>query len=172
MGLPGWFPFLRKKGYEPSVIYQSAAPTTSSTATRRIDLISRFAVIRHAYTRNPIDKAHKILELDITWFGSKNNTVIYLDGSPAEEKTFTTEIRREARQKAIVRCEARVEDEYMLTTGKYNTQIIGTKILRGNDHYTSRGLPCIRGTFLIRFSACQLPSFLFNCMSKVETLFC
>ncbi|KAF8921758.1 hypothetical protein BGZ58_003893, partial [Dissophora ornata] len=47
---------------------------------------------------------------DITRFGTKSNTVIHVNGSQAEEKTFTAEIRREARQKAIVRCEASVDE--------------------------------------------------------------
>lgn len=108
MGLPGWYSFLRKKGYQPDVLYPSAVSTTSSTATRRVAFLSRFAVIRHAYIGNPVDNDHEILEQDIKRFGTTENTVVYVDGSQAKEKEATAQIRREARQKAIVRCKANV----------------------------------------------------------------
>ncbi|KAI7818891.1 hypothetical protein BC939DRAFT_277412 [Gamsiella multidivaricata] len=101
MGLKGWYAFLRKKGYQPSVLYPSAASTTSSTATRRVDLLSRFSVIRNAYTRNSIEMAHTILELDVMRFGTKENIIIYVDGVQAEEKEFTAQIRQEARRRPL-----------------------------------------------------------------------
>ncbi|KAI7820180.1 hypothetical protein BC939DRAFT_241313 [Gamsiella multidivaricata] len=110
MGLKGWYAFLRKKGYQPSVLYSSAASTTSSTATRRIDLLSRFSVIRNAYTRNSIEVAHTILELNVMRFGTKENIVIYVDGVQAEEKEFTAQIHREAREKTTKRCKESVDE--------------------------------------------------------------
>ncbi|KAI1285635.1 hypothetical protein EDD11_000710, partial [Mortierella claussenii] len=110
MGLPGWYPFLRKKGYQPSVLDPSAVPATSNTSIRRVDLLSRFAVIRNAYTRNSADKAHRILEQDVRRFGTKENVVIYVDGVQAEEKAYTATIRRQARDKAVTRCEKSVDE--------------------------------------------------------------
>ncbi|KAF8945884.1 hypothetical protein BGZ52_009221, partial [Haplosporangium bisporale] len=105
MGLKGWYLFLRKKGYQPSVLQPSAVTTTSSTITKRFDLLSRFSVIRDAYTRNPTEKAHVILEQDIMQFGTKENMVIYVDGVQAEEKAYTTQVRQKTRENAVVRCE-------------------------------------------------------------------
>ncbi|KAI7816717.1 hypothetical protein BC939DRAFT_32985 [Gamsiella multidivaricata] len=110
MGLKGWYAFLRKKGYQPSVLYLSAASTTSSTATRRFDLLSRFSVIRNAYTQNSIEMAHTVLELDVMRFGTKENTIIYVDGIQAEEKEFTAQIRQEAREKTTKRCKESVDE--------------------------------------------------------------
>ncbi|KAI7826005.1 hypothetical protein BC939DRAFT_447508 [Gamsiella multidivaricata] len=100
MGLNGWYAFLRKK----------AASTTSSTATRRFDLLSRFSVIRNAYTRNSIEVAHTILELDVMRFGTKENIIIYVDGVQAEVKEFTAQIRQEAREKTTKRCKESVDE--------------------------------------------------------------
>ncbi|KAF9990357.1 hypothetical protein BGZ75_002137, partial [Mortierella antarctica] len=105
MGLKGWYPFLRKKGYNPPVLSLSAATTTSGTSTRRIDLLSRFSVIRNAYANNSVEQAHSILEKDIARFGTKENSVIYVDGLQAVEKEHTALIRQEARKKAAERCE-------------------------------------------------------------------
>ncbi|KAF9945327.1 hypothetical protein BGZ72_001470 [Mortierella alpina] len=89
MGLKDWYPFLRKKGYNPAVLNVSAATTASGTSTRRIDLLSRFSVIRNAYTNNSIEQAHLILEKDIARFGTKEYSVIYVDGVQAVEKEQT-----------------------------------------------------------------------------------
>jgi hypothetical protein len=112
MCLPGWFPFLRKKGYQPPVLHPSAVSTTSSTSIRRVDLLSRFAVIRNAYSRNAVDKAHETLEQDIKRSGTKENIAIYVDGVQAEEKEFTAMIamiRRKAREKSTMQCERAVD---------------------------------------------------------------
>ncbi|KAI7831142.1 hypothetical protein BC939DRAFT_437710 [Gamsiella multidivaricata] len=98
MGLKGWYAFLRKKGYQPSVLYPSAASTTSSAATRRVDLLSRISVV------------HTILELDVMRFGTKENIIIYVDGVQAEEKGFTAQIRQEAREKTTKRCKESVDE--------------------------------------------------------------
>ena len=105
MGLKDWYPFLRKKGYNPAVLNVSAATTASNTSTRRIDLLSRFSVIRNAYTNNSIEQAHLILEKDIARFGTKENSVIYVDGVQAVEKEQTALVRQDARKKAGDRCE-------------------------------------------------------------------
>ncbi|KAF9344664.1 hypothetical protein BGX26_004059, partial [Mortierella sp. AD094] len=106
MGLKGFYPLLRKKGYQPSVVHSSAVPTTSTTTTiRRLDLLSRFGVIRAAYSQNAVDKAHMILEKDIQRFGSQENILIYVDGAQAAEKKDTAEIRVNARKKAVAQCE-------------------------------------------------------------------
>ncbi|KAG0344392.1 hypothetical protein BGZ54_005874, partial [Gamsiella multidivaricata] len=104
MGLKGWFPFICKKGYEPTVIQQSGTTTTSTTSTKRIDLLSRFSVIRTAYTQNSVEKAHAILEKDIEQFGSKDTVIVYVDGAQAQEKEHTAQARQKTREKAASRC--------------------------------------------------------------------
>ncbi|KAG0057380.1 hypothetical protein BGZ83_010839 [Gryganskiella cystojenkinii] len=104
-GQKGWYPFLRKKGYHPPVLNLSVAATTSNTSTRRIDLLSRFSVIRYAYTHNSVEQAHLTLEKDVAQFGTKENSVIYVDGPQAVEKEHTAKIRLEALEKAVDRCE-------------------------------------------------------------------
>ncbi|KAF9940138.1 hypothetical protein BGZ70_006365, partial [Mortierella alpina] len=104
MGLKGWFPFLRKKGYHPAELAVSAAATTSRTSIRRIDLLSRFSVIRNAYTRNSVEQAHVILEKDIARFGTKENIIVYVDGVQAIEKEHTALGREETRRTAGQRC--------------------------------------------------------------------
>ncbi|KAF9998091.1 hypothetical protein BGZ80_006863, partial [Entomortierella chlamydospora] len=106
MGLKGWFPFIRKKGYEPTVIQQSGTTTASTTSIKRIDLLSRFSVIRTAYTQNSVENAHAILEKDIERFGSKDTVIVYVDGAQAQEKEHTAHARQETREKAASRCKA------------------------------------------------------------------
>ncbi|KAI8599776.1 hypothetical protein EDD21DRAFT_355146 [Dissophora ornata] len=105
MGLKGWYPFLRKKGYVPTVIQQSGTTAASTTFIRRIDLLSRFSVIRNAYTQNSVQRAHEILEKDIERFGCKDDIIVYVDRVQAQEKELTAQARQETREKAIRRCE-------------------------------------------------------------------
>ena len=73
MGLLGWFPFIRKKSYNPNLFYNSVLPSLI-TGTRHFDVLANcFLVIRSAYPNLPQDAAHKVLEREIERFGTKNN---------------------------------------------------------------------------------------------------
>ncbi|KAI8599824.1 hypothetical protein EDD21DRAFT_416424 [Dissophora ornata] len=107
MGLYGWYPFLRKKGYKPVVLYQSAL-TSLTTGMRRFDVMANcFTVIRQAYSNQNLtqDVAHRILEDDIKRFGNTLNMSLYVDGPQAVEKENTAKTREETRHKALVRTE-------------------------------------------------------------------
>ncbi|KAF8908742.1 hypothetical protein BGZ58_006062, partial [Dissophora ornata] len=54
-----------------------------------------------AYSSHSVDDANSIIEGKLTKFASPPNSVLYLDGSPAEEKKHTHKHRREARDKAL-----------------------------------------------------------------------
>ncbi|KAF8946092.1 hypothetical protein BGZ46_005874, partial [Entomortierella lignicola] len=69
-----------------------------------VDILSFFAVIRNAYSRNAPDNAHTILEQHLLRFGSKANLVLYIDGGPCLEKQETAKHRKESRDKASNKC--------------------------------------------------------------------
>ena len=73
MGLFGWFPFIRKRGYNPNILYNSVLPSLT-TGTRHFDVLANyFLVIWSAYANLPQDAAHRVLEKEIECFGTKNN---------------------------------------------------------------------------------------------------
>ena len=71
--------------------------------------MSRFSVIRNAYTNSSVEQAHSILEKDIARFGTKENSIIYVDGVQAAEKEQTALARQETRKKAGERCKASLD---------------------------------------------------------------
>ncbi|KAG0336078.1 hypothetical protein BG004_008206, partial [Podila humilis] len=105
MGIQGWYPFLRKKGYEAKVLLQSEISNTRVTDTRRFDFLSSYSVITNAYTHSSVDKAHEILEEYTSRCGTKDNLILYIDGAQAVEKSGTAKVRQEIRNKAVSRCE-------------------------------------------------------------------
>ena len=91
MGLKGWYPFIRKKGYEPTPLHHSVL-ASHKTGRRRFDVLGAcFRVIRDAYNNNSQETAHRILEKDIEKFGSALNMTLYVDGPQALEKSGTAE---------------------------------------------------------------------------------
>jgi hypothetical protein len=111
MGLFDWYPFIRKKGYNPTVLYQSVLASLT-TGTRRFDVMANcFPVIQRTFSNYnlPQDSAHKILENDIERFGTPLNMLLYIDGGQAVEKENTTKARDEARHKALDRTEKSIK---------------------------------------------------------------
>ncbi|KAK3821500.1 MAG: hypothetical protein J3Q66DRAFT_152665 [Benniella sp.] len=104
MGLKDWFPFLRRKGHDPPVLQQSTAGASLPDTTRRVDVLSFFAVIKSAYGNKPLVQAHTLLENHIAKLGTKDNLVLYVDGDQAVEKQHANTIREAAREKAVERC--------------------------------------------------------------------
>ena len=121
MGLHDWFLFIRKKGYNPTLLYLSGLPSLT-TGNRRFDVMANcFQVIQRAYSNQnlPPDAAHRILETEIKRFGNPHNMVLYIDGGQAEEKSNTAKTRDAARQKALDKTEASVNVfETRLSDGK------------------------------------------------------
>ncbi|KAF8958121.1 hypothetical protein BGZ46_002037, partial [Entomortierella lignicola] len=104
MGLPGWFPFLRKKGYSPSSLTQSEIAAIH-TNKRRVDVLgSCFRVLRGIYSNNSQDKAHDLILEELSKFGSPSVLVLYIDGQQADEKKQTFTVRNATRKKAAIRC--------------------------------------------------------------------
>ncbi|KAF9116080.1 hypothetical protein BGX30_006072, partial [Mortierella sp. GBA39] len=111
MGLFDWYPFIRKKGYNPTVLYQSVLASLT-TGTRRFDVMANcFPVIQRTYSNYnlPQDVAHKILENDIKRSGNPLNMHLYIDGGQAVEKENTTKARDETRHKALDRTEKSIK---------------------------------------------------------------
>ncbi|KAG9065426.1 hypothetical protein KI688_002751 [Linnemannia hyalina] len=111
MGLFDWYPFIRKKGYNPTVLYQSVLASLT-TGTRRFDVMANcFPVIQQAYSNQnlPPDDAHRILENDIKRFGDPLNMRLYIDGDQAEEKMDTAKARDAKRHKALNRTEKSIK---------------------------------------------------------------
>ena len=105
MGLKGWFPFIRKKGYDPPALPQSSIASFEHTSTRRIDVLGSFYnVIKEAYSNHALDDAHCILERHVMSWGSRDNLILYVDGQQAIEKQHTAEIRQGNRDKASLKC--------------------------------------------------------------------
>lgn len=104
MGVTGWFPFLRKKGYNPVTLYQSSIWTIATDKHRRLDVLSTcYRVICNAYSNHTPDVAHKLLEKDITRFGTTLDMTIYIDGFQVVEKSGTSAVREQTRLKALER---------------------------------------------------------------------
>ena len=101
MGLAGWYPFIRKKGYNPHRLSKSVILKNPSSQ-RHLDVLGTlFRTISNAYASNPPYIAHLILQNEIERYGTPENLVLYLDGPPAEEKRTTTDLRDKARLKAL-----------------------------------------------------------------------
>ena len=111
MGVVGAWPFIRKKGYEPTL---ARSEPTVEGPLRRIDVLGcHFTTIRRAYSCNDDAKAHLIVEAAISNHAVPFNSVLYLDGQPCEEKKATNVRRQEVRDKAVKQVEIdipRLED--------------------------------------------------------------
>ena len=119
MGLKGWYPFLRKKGYEPTVLHQSAMSTANNTSKRRLDFLSSYSVIKDAYTHNTVEKAHELLEQYAMRFGTKDLLIVYIDGTQALEKAETAKVRQSIRDKAVAKCEKSLSElEHRINSNK------------------------------------------------------
>ncbi|KAF9382477.1 hypothetical protein CPC16_009322 [Podila verticillata] len=111
MGLFDWYPFIRRKGYNPVALYKSVLASLT-TGTRRFDVMaSCFPVIQQAYSNQNLshDEAHRILENDIKRFDNILNMCLYIDGDQAEEKMDTAKARGALRDKALDRTEKSIK---------------------------------------------------------------
>ncbi|KAF9916150.1 hypothetical protein FBU30_001520, partial [Linnemannia zychae] len=87
MGLPGFYPFSRKKGYNPLTLTHWEA-RSMHTNKRRIDVLgSSFRVLLSIYSNNPRGKAHELMIKGLAKSGSPSTLVLYLDGQQPEEKS-------------------------------------------------------------------------------------
>lgn len=103
MGIEGLWPFVRKKGYEPTLRYQPTLNNSPAPGpTRRLDVLgSLYLTIRNAYWNNSLDIAHAIVEREISKLGTPANLVLYIDGAPCAEKQQTQQKRKETGDEAI-----------------------------------------------------------------------
>jgi hypothetical protein len=107
MGLFDWYPFLRRKGYNPMQLYLTIVSSLNTSGRRRFDTLANcHRVIQHAYSTKSGDEAHRMLEQDIERFGNALNMDVYIDGPQAEEKRFAAASRETNREKALERAEA------------------------------------------------------------------
>jgi len=116
MGVVGAWPFVRKKGYEPTFAHPNSARfnPTSQGRLRHIDILGCFfSTIRRAYSCYDADKAHLIVESAIKKYALPTNSILYMDGQPSQEKRATNVRRQEIRDKAVRQAELdiiRLED--------------------------------------------------------------
>ncbi|KAK3837900.1 MAG: hypothetical protein JOS17DRAFT_377464 [Linnemannia elongata] len=102
MGLFDWFPFIRRKGYNPDLLYHTILASITTTGRRRFDVLgTSFRTIRDAYSRHPQDIANRMLQKEVERFGTPLNMTLYLDGPQPVEKMSTAQVREAARMKAL-----------------------------------------------------------------------
>ncbi|KAF9316077.1 hypothetical protein BGZ91_005633 [Linnemannia elongata] len=104
MGISFWFPFIRRKGYNPALLYQSIIAKIAPDKHRRLDVLGTcYQVIRNSYSKNPPDVAHRMLEKEVRRYGSSLDMSLYIDGYQAVEKSHTAAERERVRDRALER---------------------------------------------------------------------
>lgn len=104
MGISFWFPFIRRKGYNPALLYQSIIAKIAPDKHRRLDVLGTcYQVIRNSYSKNPPDVAHRMLEKEVRRYGSSLDMSLYIDGYQAVEKSYTDAERERVRDRALER---------------------------------------------------------------------
>ncbi|KAH7053611.1 hypothetical protein BKA57DRAFT_502069 [Linnemannia elongata] len=94
MGLFNWFPFIRKKGYNPVLLYHTILASTTTTGQRRFDVLgTSFHTIRNAYSKHTQDVANRILQKEVERFGNHLNMTLYINGPQPVEKASTAQVR-------------------------------------------------------------------------------
>ncbi|KAF9910605.1 hypothetical protein EC991_006164 [Linnemannia zychae] len=74
MGLSFWFPFIRRKSYNPAQLYQSIVAKVTLNRRRRLDVLGTcYRVIRRIYSNNPPDLAHRMLEKEVSRSGKESH---------------------------------------------------------------------------------------------------
>jgi len=110
MGILGLWPFLKRKGYEAALFHQHPALLNTLEPGRKLLIDVQgciFSTIRYAYSSCATDdEAHVVVERKLEEFATSSNSVLYLDGSPAEEKMLTHKHREETRSKALSAADA------------------------------------------------------------------
>ncbi|KAF8929937.1 hypothetical protein BGZ47_000819 [Haplosporangium gracile] len=64
----------------------------------------------NAYSNNPLDRAHEILERYLMRYGTKASLVLYVDGGQALEKQHAAKTRKAAREKSTISCEQSLDE--------------------------------------------------------------
>ncbi|KAF9123680.1 hypothetical protein BGW39_008793, partial [Mortierella sp. 14UC] len=112
MGLKGIYPWLRKKGYNPTLRrpMHHRLPDNPQPIVR-VDVLSLFTKIRRIYTKHSDDKtrAHSILFEHLKKYGNPSHMVFYVDGAPAFEKKETHRERNEKHVKALKNAKVAIE---------------------------------------------------------------
>ncbi|KAK3845096.1 MAG: hypothetical protein J3R72DRAFT_49811 [Linnemannia gamsii] len=113
MGCRSLWRLLSKKHYKPVVRYPRNQPFTigANGNKYRFDIQgSIFPTIRYAYSNcSSMEAAHKTVLRRIEQMAtSPSDTVLYLDGAPAQEKLFAHQQRELARTKALKEAEIKV----------------------------------------------------------------
>jgi hypothetical protein len=107
MGIVGLWTFLQHEGYEAKACTLSHLPNHSSHTIHRVDVLGSFySTIRYAYTKEPLDIAHGIVEQELLRRGVPRTSVLYVDGHSPEEKRRVNDDREHNRSKAVLRAQS------------------------------------------------------------------
>jgi hypothetical protein len=143
MGVLGLWRFLTRKGYEAVVIFQHSVPSNTSEPNPRylIDVLGCiFMTILCAYSSLPLDRAHSVVEKALLIFAHPSSALIYLDGSPAEEKLLTHTSREKARTEALSKadeCTTKLQDRVNQKLRVRKQQFVTIKTLLRKAFYWS-----------------------------------
>src|ERR1700760_3475585 len=123
MGIAGLWPFLRKKGYDPALLYSSSTSPLPESSAIRVDVLGSFyTTICYAYSSRTVSEAHSIVEQVIQKLGDKTTLIIYLDGGPSEEKRPTQVHREGLRKAALDQANKHLQELERRVVGKRNTR--------------------------------------------------
>ncbi|KAF9102364.1 hypothetical protein BGX30_009321, partial [Mortierella sp. GBA39] len=104
MGLFNWYPFIRRMGYNPVLLYTTILASLTTTGRRRFDVLGTcYRTIKDAYSNHPQDIANRILQKEVERYGNHLIMSLYIDGPQAVEKENTAKTREETRDKALDR---------------------------------------------------------------------
>ncbi|KAF9921244.1 hypothetical protein BGZ67_000630, partial [Mortierella alpina] len=99
MGIVGLWPFIKKKGYEATLLHAHTVLNSTYQPMRHVDVQACFySTISRAYSSHPVSVANHILERALLKFATPENAVVYLDGNPCQEKALTHASREKKRQ--------------------------------------------------------------------------
>ncbi|KAF9139896.1 hypothetical protein BGX30_007338, partial [Mortierella sp. GBA39] len=85
-----------------SQLYQSVVAKITPNRRRRLDVLGTcYRVIRNSYSNNPPDVAHRMLEKEVSRYGSSLDMSLYIDGYQAVEKSYTAAEREGVRDRAL-----------------------------------------------------------------------
>ncbi|KAF9968632.1 hypothetical protein BGZ70_001368, partial [Mortierella alpina] len=123
MGIAGLWPFLRKKGYDPTLRHFSSLSPIPNQCCIRVDILgSLYMAIRSAYSSHPLTVAHSIVEQNIQKLGDKTALVLYLDGGASEEKRQTQLLREGRRKDALDRANTHLKELELRVVGKLHVR--------------------------------------------------
>ncbi|KAK3813606.1 MAG: hypothetical protein J3R72DRAFT_61852 [Linnemannia gamsii] len=110
MGLFDWYPFIRRKGFNPALLYYTLLASIETVGRRRLDVLGTcFSTIKDSYTKHSPEIAHEKLMREIERYGTTDNMTLYIDGPQAVEKMWTAQTREAKREKAMVRLDGNLD---------------------------------------------------------------